>query len=97
MSLSILQVGFVVMVYGMSSMVVSGASTKLIPLLGRNIFMVIMFLAHIGTYLFSLLWIPSADKPWLIYLNSLCLGACDGIMTNILQGEVNLRGRGKKH
>nr|CAB3267512.1 protein unc-93 homolog A [Phallusia mammillata] len=79
-------VGFVAMVYGLSSMAMSATSTKLIPLLGRNVFISTMYLFHITTFLLCLLWSPSMSMIWLIFAASACLGACDGIMTNIAQG-----------
>uniref|UniRef100_F6SMP7 Major facilitator superfamily (MFS) profile domain-containing protein n=1 Tax=Ciona intestinalis TaxID=7719 RepID=F6SMP7_CIOIN len=82
------QIGIVMVAYGLTSMAVSGVSTQLLPHFGRNRLVFVSAFLHLGTFLFCLFYSPSSQSPWMIYLNAVLLGACDGAIVNVIQGMI---------
>ncbi|XP_002131060.2 protein unc-93 homolog A isoform X1 [Ciona intestinalis] len=82
------QIGIVMVAYGLTSMAVSGVLTQLLPHFGRNRLVFVSALLHLGTFLFCLFYSPSSQSPWMIYLNAVLLGACDGAIVNVIQGMI---------
>ncbi|CAK8678091.1 unnamed protein product [Clavelina lepadiformis] len=80
------QVGWLAVIYGATSMLISLLSANLMPIFGRNVIFVVFFILNVTTLTMSLLWKPSPDTLWMLYLLAACLGSCDGTLTNALQG-----------
>jgi len=82
------QLGFVMMVFGVSDIVISALFIKLLPLVGRNILFYLVLIIHLCASVYSLFFPTSVSSTWIIYLGSVLYGACDAGYQNILQGLI---------
>ena len=70
-------------VAAINSVVVGSLSAKF----GKNIFLLIAFVVDAGQYIFLLLWVPTIDNSWIVYLIAVAYGLVNSILLVTVQGK----------
>ena len=82
-----LQVGLYMVVFCCSSALSSVITGWVSGSYGRNLPLLIAFIIDLTQLIFLLLWKPSHDNTWLVFIIAIVYGYVDGTLQLIAQGE----------
>lgn len=80
------KVGLVMSVLGAAEIISTFGFNRLAPKLGRNFFMVIVFVMEGGVLLFCWLWKPSSNQSWVPFVLAFVIGIPDGLRQTLVLG-----------
>lgn len=87
-TMGVRQLGYVMMVFGVSDILTCVIFIKILPFLGRTILYYFTLTLHMGSLLFCLYVQPTPDTQWLVYVGAIVIGAVDAAYQCILNGLI---------